>query len=736
MAFDLDTWKQKVRERLDGIRERLEQAKTKHAPGLVYAALSGATLWPLVDAARTGQFIPVVVALGAIAGGVGGNLIAEQIQRWKDAADGIDEDAIARWVEEGVNDPSLREAVDQVIEKLDAIALAQAKLDETARGWFDQQLRVELERLGNLRRFEAKLIGRGAIAQNGGVAAGERGVAAAGLPGIAQTGDGSRAVQAGQYIEHQEVHLPSPSPTATARERYLKRLSQRCKVLPLAALGGDEDTGDTVRLDLVYISLDTEPRVESEPRSRSRPDQEPKRLSALDVATDARRLVLLGGPGSGKSSFVHHPAARLADAALCERNGPPGWEKGMLPLLLTLRDLRVSELRLDGLSGKERDHSFVEAVWICWHAALEEFGATELRPELEAALDAGRVLLVFDGLDEVPERARERVRAAVGAVLRTYPAVPRVIVTCRTRSYAGQAVLSDFAAHTLAALRPEQVGQFIHAWYNAQAGLGRMDSGRAANRASDLEEAALSDDLRGLSSNPMLLTVMAIVHQRNVRLPPERVRLYAQVIDVMLSRWQQHKGIRVSDRLAEVLRDGRRLRAYLERLAYQVHGAQAAQGEGSSLLRTNLLGMLEGLDYLGELNLAGEFLDYVDQSAGLLVGHGGEKGHAPRLRLSAPYVSRVSGRLPHGFRTCGRERTRVLAAGWGGRLLGRRRPPRCRGAALQQSHHGYAGVARPGLPAMFWHGAGCRRGLASSPVVGPHGGLGRRRAGAPRHGSA
>lgn len=259
------------------------------------------------------------------------------------------------------------------------------------------------------------------------------------------------------------------------------------------------------------------------------------------------------------------------------------------------------------------------AVWARWQAELEELGATDLRPELEAALDAGQVLLIFDGLDEVPEQARGGVRAAVGAVLRSYPQVRHVIVTCRTRSYAGKAVLPDFATHALVPLRPEQVRQFVS--------LGRMDSERAALRADDLEQAALSDALRFLSSNPMLLTVMAIVHQRNIGLPRERVRLYAQVIDVMLSRWQERKGIRVSERLAEVLRDSRRL---LERLAYQVHGAQAAQGEGSDLLRKDLLELLEGPDYFGELGLAGEFLDYVDQSAGLLVGHGGEEGQRPQ----------------------------------------------------------------------------------------------------------
>lgn len=91
-------------------------------------------------------------------------------------------------VEARVDEPMVREALDQVIEKLEAIALAQAKLDETGRRWFDQQLRAELERLGNLPRFEARLRGSGAIVQGSGKAGGKRAVVADRLEGIAQTG--------------------------------------------------------------------------------------------------------------------------------------------------------------------------------------------------------------------------------------------------------------------------------------------------------------------------------------------------------------------------------------------------------------------------------------------------------------------------------------------------------------------------------------------------------------------
>src|SRR5690606_2527533 len=110
----------------------------------------------------------------------------------------------------------------------------------------------------------------------------------------------------------------------------------------------------------------------------------------------------------------------------------------------------------------------VEAVWELWRTELAQMQAAEFATGLEEALAAGLVFLVFDGLDEVPERVRERVRLAVNAILRTYPAGNRVIVTCRIRSYSGQALLPGFQAETLAPFDRDKIRAFIRAWYQAQ----------------------------------------------------------------------------------------------------------------------------------------------------------------------------------------------------------------------------------------------------------------------------
>ncbi len=237
------------------------------------------------------------------------------------------------------------------------------------------------------------------------------------------------------------------------------------------------------------------------------------------------------------------------------------------------------------------------------------------------ALQSGQCLLVVDGLDEVPHDLRLRVRQAVDALFKQYH-LQRVIITCRVRSYVGDTVLPNFTSRTLAPFNEEQIGNFVQHWYDTQRNLGKFNEEQAKARMEDLSRAALEGDMRELSSNPMLLTTMALIHQREVGLPRERVRLYHLAVEVLLRRWQKHK---VGDAaLAEFLKNDLKLRAVMEALAYQAHRASADKNGTGTLLRKDALDLLERDDQLGDVRLAAEFLDYVDQRAGLLVGYGGE----------------------------------------------------------------------------------------------------------------
>jgi formylglycine-generating enzyme required for sulfatase activity len=424
-----------------------------------------------------------------------------------------------------------------------------------------------------------------------------------------------------------------------ARRAYLRELRAACQTLPLAAVGEDASANADLTLDQVYIDLDTTATVKQEQvKSSSRratvansDSEEERRVTAIEATTNPR-LALLGDPGAGKSTFVRHLAAWLAGSALGEVTPPPGFTNDLTPILVTLRDLapRLGALQLDNRPEAVRQAALLDALREQIRVEVGQFGkeAVSFAGDLLQQLNDGHCLLVLDGLDEVPSDLRERVREAAAAAIRRCK-VERIIVTCRIRSYHGPAVFSDFSAYTLAPFDEEKIKQFARGWYNTQVKLKKFAEADAEKRAADFAHAATA--LRELAANPMLLTSMAIIHQRDIGLPDQRVKLYSLVVDVLVRRWQRHKAGEVlpSVDLVRFLKDDLRLRTTLERLGYEAQRASNSpypDTQSGDLLRMKALEILERQDYLGNITLAHEFLDYVDQRAGLLVGRGGEPG--------------------------------------------------------------------------------------------------------------
>src|SRR5262249_2901958 len=141
--------------------------------------------------------------------------------------------------------------------------------------------------------------------------------------------------------------------------------------------------------------------------------------------------------------------------------------------------------------------------------------------------------------------------------------------------------------------------------------------------------------------NPMMLTTMAIIHQRDIGLPRERVRLYRQAVDVLLRRWQQSKTgkteIVPQPDLVAVLDEERRLLPIVQALAYAAHRSRQGEQMVSDVPREAALLLLEQPAYLGDIGLAHAFLDYVDHRAGLLVGRGG----APERPVTYSFPHRI-----------------------------------------------------------------------------------------------
>src|SRR5262249_54837619 len=213
----------------------------------------------------------------------------------------------------------------------------------------------------------------------------------------------------------------------------------------------------------------------------------------------------------------------------------------------------------------------------------------------------GHVLLLLDGLDEVAGGdSRRQVAQAVQAFAIEQPQC-RMVVACRVRAYEGEQnaawQLPGWPTATLADRTPGPVHTFISAWYAAAAQASGMPNARRDERAAALQRAvAEREDLHRLSVRPLLLTIMALVHLNDGRLPEDRVTLYSRCLDILLGQWEiAGKDETVYGTLMQYIglpdADVKSLRPLLARIAYAAHQA-AGQDEVGRLRRAHLPDLL------------------------------------------------------------------------------------------------------------------------------------------------
>lgn len=269
-----------------------------------------------------------------------------------------------------------------------------------------------------------------------------------------------------------------------------------------------------------------------------------RRITLKDALTEPR-LVILGGPGSGKTTLLKHIALSLAQG----RGDQLGLGKGgdvPLPILFPIAAY-ATELRQRALGE-----------YLGKYFTVREL--PDLTPLFRDAMQRGRAIVLLDGLDEVrdPGMRMEMVRRVQDFVRRPALSTPkrergtpggvgnRFVVTSRIAGYE-EARLSDFAHVTVLPFNDEDVTRFAHQWcvaYERATGESAAANRRAEQRARNLVSAIMEKEaVHQLATNPLLLTIIALIHYQNEKLPERRVELYRLSVEALAESWNRARNL-------------------------------------------------------------------------------------------------------------------------------------------------------------------------------------------------
>lgn len=355
----------------------------------------------------------------------------------------------------------------------------------------------------------------------------------------------NRALQAA----YQTWRAQQPAADQRAQEvAYLDHLLQEYhywaeKYTPLAGIAevrAATSAGPRLDLPLLFMPTGFEQLIEHGFGEQRRAER-----VAVDDLRQAvaryRRLVLLGEPGSGKTTTLWRLVCEYAQAAKENPTAP-------LPLLVAL----------GGYTGPE---------------PLLDYCRTAgglLGPYLTPYLQQGRLLLLLDGLNELPRRDYSERVARVQQLLDDYPDLS-VVVTCRALDYVETLALAKLAVKALDPARQlaylqrylgadegeklfwqlaggNEVAELWQTWQTAGGDwtafwtAEKMPDAvyQRTSRAQDELWAQLRQAdlplLLALGRNPYMLVMLAQVYAAQQRLPQNRGRLFAAFVATLLAR--------------------------------------------------------------------------------------------------------------------------------------------------------------------------------------------------------
>lgn len=243
-----------------------------------------------------------------------------------------------------------------------------------------------------------------------------------------------------------------------------------------------------------------------------------KTVPAMPVVTANPKLVILGKPGAGKTTFLQQLALQ------CNRGT---FKADCFPIFIVLRNFIAEAIAADDFSLVNYINRHVDGCGIS-------------REQLELLLHKGKALLLLDGLDEVPGDRLDALLKQIDKFSETYYR-NQIAIACRNAALNYH--FRGFAYIEIADFNPEQIEEFAEKWFVANPKNSRAKGLELAAKFIDRLQRTENQPIRELGVTPILLNLICSVFQDRESFPTKRAKLYQTGLDILLVRWDNARGI-------------------------------------------------------------------------------------------------------------------------------------------------------------------------------------------------
>ena len=245
-------------------------------------------------------------------------------------------------------------------------------------------------------------------------------------------------------------------------------------------------------------------------------ERQKERQDGIKISNDEQYLMVRGGPGTGKSTFLR----KVGLEALKHEEGK--FKHKCTPVFLELKRCTEDPIDIEALIADEFK--------TCGYPHPEQKAKTDLK--------SGKLLILFDGLDEVPTANVDNVIRKIGDFVNQYRQ-NRFIASCRIAAYKGG--FTRFTEVEMAEFNDSQVKAYINNWFTSTSDPRRHQIAKQCWQALNRRQ---HEATKELSRNPLLLTLLCMVYDDLRYFPRNRINLYEKALNIFLKKWDAEKHIR------------------------------------------------------------------------------------------------------------------------------------------------------------------------------------------------